>query len=341
MIRSFLCVALALVSALTTPAATQTIYINSSPVNGPPPQIDAIAFVNQSIFDITPSSGLPYSTLNTLFFTNRLAGNMSCPTGFRFDFFTNSFRYWMNTWVNQGSITGATVLLVSSTNIVNSGSLHAGPDGLIRLTGKNLDLARGKIRTGSSENVFFGGGSTFGSNYTSAAGVTDLYWGAGTNNHLDANGMAMQLNGFSLDALEYTPPFISSPFHQVIDTRFFFGITNFSFLFTNLVSVGGFDYGAFAYRAQTGPTNFVIQVVFAPTNNFDSNFTTQVRFYTNFGNPVAIPIVQFKASDLDIVTLRQNTNAVYLVDTAGFETNFFLARPFGGGTSRRPNNYEL
>src|SRR6185503_14930144 len=67
----------------------------------------------------------------------------------------------------------------------------------------------------------------------------------------------------------------------------------------------------------------------------------EVRFYTNFGSSVAIPIVQFKTVDLDIVTLRQNTNSVYLLDHASVETNIFLARPFGGGTARRPNIYEL
>src|SRR6185436_5890031 len=111
--------------------------------------------------------------------------------------------------------------------------------------------------------------------------------------------------------------------------------------FTSLVSVGGFGYGAFAHRTQTSPSNLTIQVVFAPTNNFDSNFTTQVRFYTNFGGGIATPVVHFKAVDTDLVTRRQNTNSVFLVDNGGAETNFFLARPFGNGATRRPNIYEL
>lgn len=332
-----------MVSGLGASAATVPLYINSSPLNSPPqpsPVIDATAFVNQSIFSVTTASGLPFQTLNTLFFTNRTAaGQMRLSPGYRFDFFTNNVRRPMDSWVNSGSITGSTVVLVSSTNIINSGSVHAGPQGLIRLTGQTVDLSRGRFRTGPSESVFFFGGDTFGTNYSSAAGVTDVYWGVGTNDHLDDRGMIMQLTGgFGFDVLNYTPPFFFSPFHQVLDTRFFFGGTG---TFTNLVSVGGFNYGAFVHRAQTGPSNFMVQVVFAPTNNFDTNFTTEVRFYTNFGSQIAIPVVQFKTTDFDIVTLRQNTNAVYLVDTAGVETNFFLARPFGGGTSRRPGNYEL
>src|SRR5437867_875110 len=154
MIRRFICTAISLVSAFTAPAATQAIYINSSPVNGTAPQIDATRFVNQSIFNVTTIGGLPYSTLNKLFFTNRPSGNMACTPGFRFDFFTNNFRYWMDSWVNQGSITGTAVILISATNIANSGSLYSYADGLIRITGKNLDLSRGKIRTGSPENIF-------------------------------------------------------------------------------------------------------------------------------------------------------------------------------------------
>jgi len=342
MIRRFLCAALGLTAAYSAPAATQALYINSSPVVGLAPQIDATAFVNQSIFDITTAGGLPYESMNTLFFTNRPGGLMNCPTGYRFDFFTNNFRYWMNTFANlgSGSITGASVVFVSSTNIINSGSLHTEAGGLIRLTGKNLNLTGAKLRTGSPENVFFSGGSTFnGTNYTSATGVSDVYWGAGTNNHLDANGVAMRLNGFGgLNDLSYQPPFFSSPFHQAAQIFSFGGSSQ---TFTSLVSVGGFfGYGAFAHRSQTGPSNYTIQVVFAPTNNFDSNFTTQVRFYTNFGGGIATPVVHFKAVDRDIVTTRQ-TNSVFLVDNGGAETNFFLARPFGNGTTRRPNIYEL
>src|SRR6266850_617597 len=117
MIRRFICTTISLLGAFTASAATQAIYVNSTPVNGTAPQIDATRFVNQSIFNVTTVGGLPYSTLNTLFFTNRPSGNMSCTPGFRFDFFTNNIRHWMDTFVNQGSITGTAVILISATNI--------------------------------------------------------------------------------------------------------------------------------------------------------------------------------------------------------------------------------
>lgn len=325
-------------AAIAAFAGTQPLYINNSPVMSPPdlaPQIDATAFVNRSKFSISNFfSALPYQTLNTLFFTNTSAGMMFGDPGFRFDFFTNNTRLLMDSWVNQGMIDAATWLLVSSTNIVSTGTLNAGPAGIVRLTGKDVTLRRAGLRTGTSQGAVFGGGFTFGTNYFSAVGVSDLYWGAGTNDHIDDQGMAMLLTGFSFDALNYTPPFFESPFHQVIDGRFFTP-------FTNLVSVGGFNYGAFVHRAQLSSTSSIVQIVFAPTNNFDTNFSTEVRFFTNFGSPLAIPIVQFKTTDLDIVTARQNTNAIYLLDHAAFQTNIFLARPFGGGTTRRPINYEL
>src|SRR6185436_17515160 len=122
------------------------------------------------------------------------------------------------------------------------------------------NLAGAKLRTGSPENLFLSGGDTFnGTNYTSATGVSDVYWGAGTNNHMDANGMAMRLGGgFSLDALGYIPPLISSPFHQAAQIFSFGGSSQ---TFTSLVSVGGFGYGAFAHRTKTSPSNLTIQVV--------------------------------------------------------------------------------
>ena len=343
MIRIFIYAGLTMLSSWLAGAATVAIHVNGSPLNSPPqpaPVIDATAFVNQSIFNVTTSSGLPFQTLNTLCFTNTASGRMTLSPGGRFDFFTNNVRRRMREWHNSGSLTGTTVVLISATNIVNPGSIHAGAEGLIRISGENVDLSRGRIRAGQADNILFFGGSTFGTNYSSALGVSDVYWGVGTNDHVDTRGMAMQLGGgFGLDALSYIPPFLQSPYHQVLDTRFIFGGTGQ--LYTNLVSVGGFSYGAFAHRAQVGPTNFVIQVVFAPTNNFDTNFTTDVRFYTNFGNPVAVPIVQFRTTDFDIVSLRENTNAVYLVDRSAFQTNLFLARPQLGGTARRPSNYEL
>src|SRR5947207_13101307 len=133
------------IGTLATSAATVPLYVNISPVHSPPdtpPQIDAIAFANQSIFEVndTTGAGLPYQTFNTWYFTNMpssavMYGNV----GFRFDHSTGSTRLPMNYWVNQGSITGGVFLLISATNISNSGRLTTSDRGLIRLVGNNIN----------------------------------------------------------------------------------------------------------------------------------------------------------------------------------------------------------
>jgi hypothetical protein len=333
MIRSLTTVAFNVASVLALTAATQPIYINNSP-NTNAPQIDATAFVNRSLFIInSPFFGnIPYQTLNTLYFTNTASGIMSATPGFRFDYFHDNIRDPMHWWINHGSIFGSTWLLVSSDNIVSTGPLSAGAAGLIRLEGENINLSRNSLRTGISSNTFFGGGDTFfGTNYSNPAGVTDNYWGRGTNNVLDGMAPAMPLT-----LGNFNWPFTISPRHEVI---FSFG----NFLFTNFTTVGGFNYGAFVYTNRTSPSNYTVQVAFVPTNSFDTDLTTDVRFYTPGENGGADITVEFKLRAFDIATDKFETNALYLVDHAGFATNFFLARQFAGGvpTARRPGNYEL
>src|SRR5262245_23992887 len=108
MTRLFLTVSLSLICVLPV-KATDPIYINNSPLSAGdlPPQIDATAFVNRSIFDVTlPFSGFifivgdqaislgtilnPYQTMNTAFFTNTAGATMLGTPGFRFNFFTNN-----------------------------------------------------------------------------------------------------------------------------------------------------------------------------------------------------------------------------------------------------------
>jgi len=102
-------------------AATQPIYVNNSPVQvlfrpQVAPQIDATAFVNQSLFQINDIyfTGLPYQTFNTLYFTNTSSGNILGDMGYRFDFSSGNTRGPMYSWLNdQGTISGDTFLLVS------------------------------------------------------------------------------------------------------------------------------------------------------------------------------------------------------------------------------------
>jgi hypothetical protein len=84
----------------------------------------------------------------------------------------------------------------------------------------------------------------------------------------------------------------------------------------------------------------VVQVVFIPTNSFDTNFSIQVRFGENFGFGPAAAIVQFGAIDFDIISRTLSTNFVYLIDRAALGTNIFLAQNLIANTSR-PNTYEI
>src|SRR5437867_2955931 len=79
-----------LYGALMLSADTSPIFINDAAVFSPPdetPAIDATAWVNRSIFNITTVNGsglpLPFESQNTLFFTNTAGGVMFGDPGFR------------------------------------------------------------------------------------------------------------------------------------------------------------------------------------------------------------------------------------------------------------------
>ncbi len=364
-------------------AGTSPIYINNSPLQVPPdipPQIDATAFLNQSLFSVNTGEGtVPYQTRNTLFFTNRASGVMSGVPGFRFEFFTNNFRLPMDSWVNRGFLSVDTFsgffgvfitpvfssagpwMLVSATNIVNSGRINAGAQGVISLVGDTIDVSRSTLRTGQPTNgfLFFGSG-LFGTNYFNDPGVSELYWGAGTNNNLGTGGTPMRLNNpfggtnFFFGGPNFNLPNPSSPPHQVIQpfsslagggfltnqisipqSTIFFG-TNFFFGRSNV-------YDAFAFTNQTSPSNQIIQVAFVPTNSFDSNFVVDVQFVPEFGfgDNGASVVVEFRSFDFDIATRTFITNSIFLTDTTAFETNIFLARNFNAPSLRRPNTLEI
>jgi hypothetical protein len=345
-----------LAGALSLSAGTVSNYTSIGPVTVPPdiaPQVDATAFVNQGVFNVSDFSGSPFQTLNTLFFTNTRSGVMSGSPGYRFDFYTNNFRLKMSNWVNQGSIEGDTWLLVASTNITSTGPLNAGPSGLIRLDGNNINLRRDGLRSAIQANTFFGGGFFNPSNYFNPSGVTDIYWGAGASNHLDNMGTLMPLNLGNFNVPNFNLPNPQSPLHQV--ERLFFG-----FSITNLISIPRLNfligtnsifstnlfqpsYSAFVYTNTLSPTSSIVQVVFVPTNSFDTNFSTQVRFSTNFfGSSIgpATAVVQFSSTDFDIVTETFNTSFVYLIDRSALGTNIALANNFFSNT-RRPDTYEV
>jgi len=376
--RKFFAMVVLLLTAAGLPAATLPIFINSSPFNSPPQQtnIDARAWWNKAPFNVFTATGLPFESINTRNFTNDAApaGTMIVDPGLRFFHNTGGQRFWMDNWVNKGTISTdhnsfllfggislffndsrASILQVAATNIISTGPLFSGAHGLIRLEGRNINLTRNALRTGGTTLTtgVIGGGFLGLSNYVNDVGIFDLYWGEGDGDALAANRRrAMRVDGLGFSP-NLTLPSPSSTSHEVITPSFPSG-----FLFTNTTIVPGFffagtniffstnlsSYAAAAYTNTLTPTSRVVQVVFYPTNT-DAGFTTEVRFSEDFlagfplGNP-AVAVVAFHSADFDIATQAPSTDSVYLADAFATTTNTFLARNQATGT-RRPSNYEL
>jgi hypothetical protein len=314
---------------LPTTAATQPIYINSAPFFSPPaptPTIDARAWYNRALFDVTPFTLLPFTSHNTRFFTNSpgtlvngfgAGGVMIGDPGFRFFFNTNGQRLWMDTWENQGVVatdhlslfgtlglffndSRASILQVTATNITSTGPLSSGTHGLIRLEGRRINLIRNSLRTGL--DPFFSGTNISGgflligsSNYVNDVGVTDLYWGTGTGDAMVNNRRrAMSLTGLTGNP-SFTLPTPASTFHEVASRL------SGGFYFTNTTVVPG---GAFFFVGTNSffSTAFSGYSAVAHSNWLSAtSYVIQVVFYpTNVADTNLVTDVRFSGlSSLD------------------------------------------
>src|SRR5205814_5720267 len=112
--------------------------------------------------------------------------------------------------------------------------------------------------------------TAFGNTFNDPVGVTDLYWGTGTNNNVDNKGKRMPLCGLTPN---FTLPSPTSPLHQVICSGNLTSIVQIGgcdlsfFACNNFATPSCDEYGAFVYTNQVAPNQTVIQVVFAPINN--------------------------------------------------------------------------
>jgi len=353
--------------ALAAGAAPAPIFIVDSPITLPDaglPTINTEVFVNQSTFTVSPFSIgigfgigffgfstaalLPFETFNTRFYTNEASGVMSSSSGFRFLTTTGRTRKPAEVFVNEGSIAG-NYLEVKANTIVSTGPMESDAGGLIRLVGKSADLNRTRLRTGQS---FFG---TIGSGfvdderreYSNPFGVTDVYWGIGSNGVFSGNGMATRLN-----SANFNLPSPSTPLHQ---NQFFFGRR----LATNRVALPKFfsfgtnfftptNFAAFAYTNTVDGTAAMVQVVFVRTNSADGQLSTDVRFVPSpfvFNAEVDGPaqvIVELKRWDFDPSLDLNITNSFYVSDSMAIRTNLSLYRQvFPTTGTRRPNVYEF
>ncbi len=358
--RSGACGAALLLAAAAWAQPAQPVYENASDFDmvygtaTTPPQINATVFINQALFNLYTSE-FPFDTQSTLFFTNKTSGDMLGDPGFRFDFITNvsevtSLRYPMAVFHNQGRITGVTKLTVAATNIFSPGPLTVGPSGLLRLEGNNVNISRSIVRAGLSPYLVdpdYGLGRDNGGTYYNPRGVSDAYWGTGTNSNLGTNGARFNLPFIGLQYFE--PPYASTPSHQVLERSTFSG----NRIFTNSYSLPSFytdsygKYTTYAVSNQVSQTSSVIQVVFVPTNNASlSNgmIASSVRFDGGaFGE--AVPIIQFSAPYYDVVDQTNRINSFYLIDSSVLATNFTYSVGQDASTlqatgTRRPRVYE-
>lgn len=205
---------------------TDPLYINYGKITNAP-TVDALAFCNMGEFDTTVgiTTGVSvggsvsfydsiYQTQNTRYYTN--TGIMTGSTGFRFDTLSANkkgmySRTSAEVFTNSGSITAvdgydsstldyytydyynsiSSYLLVSATNIANTGTMTVGDGGIMELSGKNVNLSTGTLVAGSPDNdtesyysglyYYWGRGYTVSNSYVNANGVNDLYadlyWG--------------------------------------------------------------------------------------------------------------------------------------------------------------------
>lgn len=344
-------------------AATAPLYVNHGYITEAP-QIDAAAFFNDGVFDIF--SSLPFSTLNTVNFTNR--GGLFGQPGWRFDYATAGARFPANNFVNNGIVEGSdfggfTVivgdnglnqvvaggsasvshLLLSATNVTSTGLITVGSGGLLKIDAKNVKLSRSGVRSGPSPSGFNTGNSDIviaqGTNYINAPEIQDYYWGVGTNQAL-AQNRERPIDLFAFNPVTGQPgfdvPFPRSPVHEV-QTQ----LAN-SNIFNLAQTPSSFDtnrYTAFVYKTTPNATSIVIQVAYVATNLNNGEIRSRVLWAPGQNNGY-IPIVQIGSRAFDTVLNNYFTNYVFVSDDFMTRSNVFLSLNLDVPAAR-PVNYRV
>jgi hypothetical protein len=314
--------------SVTGIALGQRAWVNNELVIGAP-QIDAETFVNNGIMEVFLTNGAIniqlFDTSSTLNFTNSSTGIMEGEPGFRFDtapavtgLRKRASTFFNDGFINVGSFTnrlnqnflnvfapilggtlvlsaGFSELVADATNLVNSGNMNVGVDGLLSLKGNSVDLTRSALSMEGFETNLFAN-----------VGIFDNYWGLGTN--LD--------NPFAL--YDFQPPF--TPIHSVTQLLFGFYVT----LQTQFELPGALTYDSGYIPDNTG-TNLFRKVVFlAETNSAMSNNV----FFVD--SPEGDVIVEWQAHYIHPITGTPFTNYMYLFDSMDSITNLVvLTNNFG------------
>ncbi len=311
--------------------ATDPLYQNTVQnfyvVPGPPspPNIDATAFDNESVFSIDFDASVPnaeqYETENTVYYTNNgtmIANTIDfAGTGFIFDDQTNGLHLMAGTFYNAGDIfcasadtgfgsSGPGIFSVLATNIFNPGTVDVGANGLIKFTGQNADFTRSFL------NVE---GNASGQGVNSTA-----FFGLDTN--LDWN-----------PAVDLQPTSATSS-----DIQTFAGPPPSLFSFTLSPSVPYFDI------KNPTPTNTIIRAVFL----MDSSVNVTPNVYIDPDvNPVddqfgaGAAHVEWIGHYLDPASGQTFFNYLYLTDdyVLGASTNVAIVDGNGNPNNGLPDNF--
>jgi len=332
---------------------TDPIYINYGRITNAP-TVDAFAFCNMGEFDTTYSSvtsggsvsgGVSvydaiYQTQNTHYYTN--SGIMIGSTGFRFDTLSADKKGMYSrtpamVFTNSGSITAvdgydsstldyygydyydsiSSYLLVSATNIANTGTMTVGDGGIMEISGKNVDLSTGTLIAGSpdSDNESYYNGTYY-------------YWGRGytlTNTvYVNANGV----NDLYADM-----------FWQYTDLEDYWG-NNYAVYNSNP------QYQKWVYAYQSNG-KYYFNFVYIRTNNIDTNLNFDVRFRTggtadtNLDSYASEAIVRVGVKGTNVVDGNLFTNSAFILDqgqqmlTISLQTNLLVEGAL------RPSNLEI
>ena len=320
-------------------------YINNGAVTVVP-IIDDVSFVNNGLIQI--STELPFETQNTLYFTNSgtiLANALTGGQGFlggntenggvRFEYVNGATGYRRPASVirnEQGAgITGRPYVVLNATNIVNRGTFTVPADGLIRLTGQNVDLERGKLDLGTLDGNSLSDGYITETNlFVGATGVTDLHWGTNTVDLPLASFFRLLPNGAQVT----TPNYRVFPDGQIAMA---------------LKSPAAYVYQQFDGPPKT-PTNQIIQAVFVLNGNTNINVDVSFADSLERTNRFKIPTVQFSAFETNVITRQKQLKSIWLSDTLTAdsllfaETNVFLNTNGLTGSFRpsfRPENFDI
>jgi hypothetical protein len=311
-----------------------------------PPQVNATNFLNKGVWHITVAP-FPYRTSDTLTYTNQ--GQMYSSIGWGFDLgpagsgSTRTLRSTAGIFFNDnnsiiqaqdyvvsfditGGATLVSYLLVSATNIINKGTLEAGPNGVILLSGTNVDLHRSQVdilpATGSSSMNWGLPYIINNTNIIPDLGFSYNYW-AQTNMTFYSSNL--------WDGMAFILPTTRANGTCQMNWTVWGGFTagaNFTF-YTNRENGYLWHTNAALERVITTiSTNNTIEAVFiVPPRRID-NLTADVRFtrsqdVSNHFHMVAVQLLQAVTNP---ITLSPEYNTLYLVDSLASTTNGGLLR---------------